>query len=93
LREKSTNWKIINATTLSTCLSVRELEGKRTSAMNSVLDKNGIKHADPVTVLEIWEDHFKVHLNKDVPHDPNALHNIPEPQPYTCLSIHLYCRR
>ena len=57
----------------------RELEGRQRKSLTMVKDRQGKKHSKLHEVMVCWEEHFKMHLNTGIPHDPDAILQIPNP--------------
>ena len=69
--------------------TVRELEEKPRKSLCVVKDKDGNKKVHMEEVLEIWQNHFKTHLNTAFPHNPNTLNEIAAP-PHENIDDGLY---
>ena len=50
----------------------RELEGRQRKSLTMVKDRQGKKHSKLHEVMVCWEEHFKMHLNTGIPHDPDS---------------------
>ena len=56
--------------------TLRNFSGKSRKTLNVVKDKKGVKHTLAHEVLKCLENHFKEHLNAELPRDSAAIDNI-----------------